>query len=176
MSELESVPERKKRRRTAVRAAAAALGTVAAIGLAQKVKTRDPEDRALLPALDASRQKIERILADSLTTQQAAGVLLITPAAVIRQIRSRRLYGVQTSAGWRLPKFQFRGTRLVRNIEQVLPRLDANLDILAVVNWFTNREPDLVLRNAAVSPVEWLEAGGDAREVAEIAAFLGSGL
>lgn len=122
------------------------------------------------------RRKLDVILGSGLSPQDAAKLLASSATAVTRLVRHRALYGIQTQQGWVLPNFQFRGARPVRNLAPVLQSLSPGLHPVEVVNWFTKRHSDLVLGDSAVSPVEWLEAGGDTAKLAQLAEELGSGL
>jgi hypothetical protein len=46
---------------------------------------------------------------------------------------------------------------------------------LAVARWFATPDPDLSVDDVALSPRDWLLAGGDPEAVAKIAAALGLG-
>lgn len=193
MSELESVAERKKTRKAATkkngRVVGKSLGFAGAIAagafIAKRVQKSGrqiivPEDAVLgrqpVTPSGATRRKFERLVDTSLSTRDAAKLLTSSTTAVTRQLRSRALYGFTMKQSWLLPVFQFRGTRVVRDLDKVLPRLNPGLHPIEVVNWFTTRHPDLVLEKRSLSPVDWLEAGGDATKVAHLAEELGSGL
>jgi hypothetical protein len=125
---------------------------------------------------EKTRQKMERLVTQSLTTQAAAETLTSTAAEVERQIRSRALYGFCVDRKWRVPKFQFHHGRVVSGLESVLPKLDRHLHPIEVVNWFTLPNTDLWIDEETVSPIKWLQSGGDAGKVAELAEYVGSGL
>ncbi|HYO78441.1 MAG TPA: hypothetical protein VE010_18420 [Thermoanaerobaculia bacterium] len=196
MSELETVAERKKTREAATKKKGRAVGKsigvagVIAAGaagayIAQRVQKTGrqiivPQEavrgRQSASPSTATREKFERLITNSLSTHDAAKLLTSSATAITRQIRSRALYGFTTRNSWLLPKFQFCGTRAVRDLDKVLPRLNPGLHPIEVVNWFTTPHPDLVLDQRSVSPVDWLEAGGEATKVAQLAQELGSGL
>jgi hypothetical protein len=56
-------------------------------------------------------------------------------------------------------EFQFDGEAEVPNIGVVFPRLNPDLHPVAVANWFTLPNPDLVLGGEPVSPRDWLRSG-----------------
>jgi hypothetical protein len=194
MSEIEPVPGRKTAK-TPKKASQAKLGllaaaAVAATGSVAYVAKRAmrqkslgvifPDSRKLdAPVLELgarTRQKFARLVAESLDPRAAAELLGSTPMRIKRRIRDRTLYGFYLDRAWHLPAFQFRDGRVVPGLEQVLPKLDRDLHPLEVANWMTLPEADLVLDDEAVSPIEWLAAGGDAAKVAKIAEWVGSGL
>jgi hypothetical protein len=125
---------------------------------------------------ERTRQKMERLVAQSLTPQAVAEMLTSTAAEVVRQLRSRALYGFCVDRKWRVPRFQFHRGRVVSGLESVLPKLDRNLHPIEVVNWFTLPNTDLWIDEETVSPIKWLQAGRDAGKVAELAEYVGSGL
>lgn len=112
------------------------------------------------------------LLAASPTAHQAAHRLGVDGSRIRQRLAARTLYGVKLPEGWRLPIFQFDGDRLVPGISAVLPRLDPALHPLAVIRWFEQPNPDLVLDGEPVSPRDWLRAGGSPEAVIVQAADL----
>lgn len=112
------------------------------------------------------------ILARSLSVAQAAQMLAVQPSEIRKRLSARVLYGIKDQHAWRLPRFQFDGNHLVPGIDTVLPQLDSELHPLAVYNWFTLPDPDLLIDDAPRRPRDWLLSGGEADEVAAIAADL----
>lgn len=125
---------------------------------------------------ERTRRKMERFVAESLTPQAVAEMLTSTAPEVLRQLRSRTLYGFCVDRKWRVPTFQFHCGRVVPGLESVLPKLDRHLHPIQVLNWFTLPNTDLWIDEESVSPIEWLQSGGDAGKVAELAQWVGSGL
>ncbi|UTT71294.1 hypothetical protein NMQ03_09540 [Arthrobacter sp. DNA4] len=109
------------------------------------------------------------LLVRTLTVKEAAVRLGVTEGRIRQRLNERSLYGISTSQGWRLPEFQFAEHGALPGIERVLPALNAGLHPLAVEGFFTRSQPDLEFEGEAVSPVEWLAAGGDPTVVAELA-------
>jgi hypothetical protein len=197
MSELEAVATRKKKaakaaskkKRVAKIVGGVALGAaaVAVAGLAKRRETVFDEeiipdwirdmDRSYIPLAEAAtRGAMQAIVDDSLTPEEVAALLDISPAAIYRRIQKRTLYAFEHEQGWLLPKFQFRGNRTVRHVEKIVPRLEHEFHPIEVVNWFTYPHVDLYVGDESVSPVEWLEAGGDVKFLKELAEDAGSGL
>lgn len=115
-----------------------------------------------------------RLLAESLTVEEAAERLGVNASRIRQRLAARTLYGIKWLGAWRLPSFQFEGTGTVPGIERVLPRLDPSLHPVAFAQWFTEPDTDLALGKGAapLSPRDWLRSGGSPEVVAEIAADL----
>ena len=61
------------------------------------------------------------------------------------------------------------GSPAGRGLDQVLPQSPSTLHPVALQRWLTSPSSDLVLDDEAVSPLEWLEATGDAATALAIA-------
>lgn len=169
--------DKKKSRLRKLAAGAAAVAGVAVVakrraatkaGFFARIAKDDPVSR--------TKNKIERIVATSLTMDDVSEMLSIPQTVLLRRIRSRSIYALRDNDRWIFPAFQFQGNRPVREIGRVLRELDRSLHVVAVFNWLTMPDCDLVLNDGPVSPVEWLEARGDVGKVAALARELGSGL
>jgi hypothetical protein len=114
------------------------------------------------------------LIGDAYTVQQAAQVLSVNPSRIRQRLTARppTLYGIKDGGAWRIPKFQFHGRQLTKGIDRVISKLPADLSPVAVVRWFTLPSPDLEVDDGAVSPLQWLQAGGDPTVAAELAAGL----
>jgi hypothetical protein len=161
-----------------VAVAGAAIGAISY--LARKSAVIIPDSAVIDPPAvelgERTRRKMERLVAESLTPQAVAEMLTSTATAVVRQLRSRTLYGFCVDRKWRVPRFQFHRGLVVPGLESVLPKLDRNLHPIQVVNWFTLPNSDLWIDDETVAPIKWLQSGGDAGKVAELAGWVGSGL
>jgi hypothetical protein len=128
-----------------------------------------------------------KLLEDSFTSDEAAKKLKVNPSRIRQRLAARELYGIKDRRGWRVPKFQFSGSRLVPQIDEVLPRVPGDLHPLAVYRWFTTPNPDLVDPAAVnlevvgkvneevalpLSPLEWLRRGLPVDQVVELASQL----
>lgn len=136
---------------------------------------REGSSPTAVSAVDRSQIELDAMLGESLTLEEAAGALGVSPSRLRQRLSSaeRTLFGVKEGRGWRIPKFQFATkSRLVRGIEKVLPHVRPDAHPLAVKMWFTSPHQDLVLGEDEhpVSPVEWLAAGQSPREAAKLAA------
>ena len=114
------------------------------------------------------------LIGDAYTVQQAAQLLSVNPSRIRQRLTARppTLYGIKDGGAWRIPEFQFHGRQLTKGIDRVTPKLPADLSPVAVVRWFTLPNPDLEVDDGAVSPLQWLRAGGDPKVAAELAAGL----
>jgi hypothetical protein len=81
------------------------------------------------------------------------------------------LYGIKDGRSWRIPRFQFAGKKLVRGLDQVIPRIRRDAHALAVETWFKTPHQDLVIGDdeKRVSPFAWLLGGNAPEAVAELA-------
>ncbi|MCP3963010.1 MAG: hypothetical protein GY719_34665 [bacterium] len=117
------------------------------------------------------------LLKTSLDTAAAARLLGVDPSRIRHRLTSRppSLYGIRLGSGWRLPRFQFDGERLVPGIGEVVAELDPELHPATVHNWFVSSNPDLVAESLAeglLSPRDWLCHGFPPRAVAALARHL----
>lgn len=116
-----------------------------------------------------------RLLHDSYTVEQVAHFLGVNTSRIRQRLigTPRTLYGIKFGRAWRIPKFQFRGRRLVPGIETVLQRIPANLHAVAVYRWFVSPNPDLTSRDEKpISPLDWLRIGNTPDTAADLAADL----
>lgn len=113
------------------------------------------------------------LVASSLTVHQVAGMLGVDDSRIRQRLANRTIYGIKLRAGWRIPLFQFAEGHLLPGIEPVLQQLAGDLHPLAVLHWFTQPNPDLIVTDtAATSPRDWLRSGRDPQVVAELASEL----
>jgi hypothetical protein len=114
------------------------------------------------------------LLETSLSASQAAEKLGLDPSRIRQLLAAGRIYGIQAKGSWRLPAFQFDGSRLLPGLEEVVSRLPQDLHPVAVYRWFTTPNPDLAPDDldCELSPREWLLAGYPPKVVAQLAADL----
>ncbi len=136
---------------------------------------------AMTPAKAESANSLARSAADhaallesGLSAGEAAEMLGLDPSRIRQLLAARRIYGLQVKGAWRIPAFQFDGSRLLPGLEEVLPRLPEGLHPVAVYRWFTTPNPDLAPGDLdrELSPREWLLAGYSPKAVAELATDL----
>jgi hypothetical protein len=137
----------------------------------------DPRPLALGEAHPVHRATAEyaRLLHDSYTAEDAADLLGVNASRIRQRLTGapRTLYGIKAGRGWRIPKFQFHGRRLVPGIERAMERLAPDLHPVAVYRWFTSPNSDLTRDgDTPMSPLDWLRVGNPPDSVAELAAGL----
>jgi len=124
-----------------------------------------------------TQAKYEALLQSSLTVEEAAERLGLTPGQILQRVTTKpvRLYAIRRGATWVLPEFQFEGTALVPGFEEVVSHLDPEVHPLGVSNWFDLPNPDLPeddREERNLSPREWLLSGHPPAIVAALAADL----
>ena len=140
----------------------------------QEMNAADQQRMHNLPDPAArTRQRATLLFANSLDMPTVAKLLGESLRGTEERLIQRSLYGFGSDLGLRVPAFQFVEGRVVRNLDRVLLHLRGDLHSLEVVNWFHGENPDLQLNDRQVSPVAWLEAGGDAGVVARLAEGVG---
>ncbi len=117
------------------------------------------------------------LLKTGLDTAAAARMLGVDPSRIRHRLTSRppSLYGIRLESGWRLPRFQFDGDKLIPGIGEVVAELDPELHPATVYNWFVLPNPDLVddkLADQPLCPRDWLRHGFPPPAVVELAKHL----
>jgi hypothetical protein len=109
------------------------------------------------------------LVSRSFTVADTAKRLGVDTSRVRQRIYARSLYAFKHRGGWLVPGFQFRGRKLVAGLDAAVSALSPALHPVAVSRWFTTPNADLVIDGSAVSPVDWLAAGGAPAIVASLA-------
>jgi hypothetical protein len=91
---------------------------------------------------------------------------------ISQRVRDKSLYAFSHADTRFFPKWQFVDSSTLTGLRDVLVALDETLHPLVVDHWFTTPSVDLEVGDTIVSPVLWLETGGSAHVVAELAADL----
>ncbi len=124
-------------------------------------------------AFERSRVEFEMLVQRSLTLEEAGKLLSVSPSRLRQRLSGdeRTLYGFKEGRGWRIPRFQFTGKKLVRGIEKVVPHIRSDAHPLSVARWFSTPNQDLVANDdeQAVTPLQWLAAGRPPDAVAHLA-------
>jgi excisionase family DNA binding protein len=115
-----------------------------------------------------------RMLAEALTVDECARLLGVTPGRVRQRVNERSLHAIRSRVRgeWRLPRWQFDDHGVVTGVEAVLFRLPESLHPLAVEYFMTTPVPDLDVNGDGLSPVQWLQSGGEPKAVVELAVGL----
>lgn len=132
----------------------------------QEATEGDPRARAV------AEQAVLRDTA--LSVQQAADRIGVDTSRVRHRIGDHRLIGWKDRGGWRLPAWQFTEKDVLPGLETVLTAMPADQPALVLANFMTTPQEDLALAERPTSPREWLMAGGNAQQVAEIASGIGT--
>ena len=116
------------------------------------------------------------LIAGALSPTDAAERLGVMPGKVRQMIARRTLYSVKLDDRRFVPLFQFRADGpLVPNITRVNAALPLTLHPVRVAEWYATADADLSLdsdRGSAMTPLQWLDSGGDASRLVAIAAGL----
>ncbi len=136
-------------------------------GIESPTQTRDQKSKRLTLA---SLSNTTALAATSVSVKDAAQRMGLDPSRVHHRVGDRALYAYKLGARLRLPLWQFRddGTPLP-NLRAVLVALPSELHPLAVNGFMTTPNTDLEIGDEAVSPTQWLTAGGDADAVTALA-------
>ncbi|ASR37144.1 hypothetical protein BAY61_21530 [Prauserella marina] len=115
------------------------------------------------------------VLADSsLTVIEAAARLGVDDSRIRHRLKEHRLTGWKDQGGWRLPAWQFTSTSVLPGLEVVLRAVPEDQPVLVVAAFMGTPQPDLVINGKQATPRQWLLAGGDPEQVAELAVTLGT--
>ncbi len=101
----------------------------------------------------------------------------LSPSAVGRRSAERKLYSYRAGGRLVFPDWQFSeaGDKVIPSLEAVLRVLPVDLHPQSVAGFFLTPQPDLILHGSPVSAKAWLEAGGPARNVIDLAEGLVDG-
>lgn len=125
--------------------------------------------------LDARRvAALTAEVAQSLDRLAVASLLGISPSRVSHRQAEGALYAFSAGPGRTLyPNWQFAGGTVLPHLPEVVSNLRPGTPAAVVRRFMTTPDPDLVVEGAALSPRDWLLAGGEAAAVTDLAAELG---
>lgn len=109
------------------------------------------------------------LVAQSLTVAETAKRLGVDTSRVRQRIYARSLYAFKHGGGWLVPAFQLRRRKIVPGLDATVAALSPALHPVAVSRWFTTPNPDLVIDDSTVSPIDWLAVGGVPETAASLA-------
>lgn len=112
------------------------------------------------------------LVAGGLSVAAVATMLCVDESRVRQHLAKRTLYGVKLDGAWRMPTFQFENGCPLPGIDAVVSSLPTDLNPVAVYQWFTLPDVDLVIDGESVSPREWLLRGGDVAAAVPLASSL----
>ena len=114
------------------------------------------------------------IVASSLGVTEVAERLGVQSGQVRQMIARRTLYSIKIDDRRYVPLFQFRRSGpLMPNVTQVNAALPTDLHPVAVYDWYTRPDADLVIdedvEGPGMTPLGWLHSGGDPAVLVAIA-------
>lgn len=104
----------------------------------------------------------------SLSAEEVAKQLKVTPGRVHQMISSRELYSFRLDGKRLVPDFQILEGKLVPNIAQVNKELPQTMHPLGIFNWYHQKNVDLFTdedQEELLTPLEWLAEGRDPAQV-----------
>ena len=123
--------------------------------------------------LAATAAQYAAIIDTSLNTGNAAKRLKVPDNRIRQMIARRTLYSILLNNRRYIPIFQFeKEGGLVPNITKVNAALPDELHPIDVYDWYTRPDPDLFIGDdvdARVSPLAWLQSGGNVELVVMLA-------
>ena len=123
--------------------------------------------------LAATAAQYAAIIDTSLNTGNAAKRLKVPDNRIRQMIARRTLYSILLNNRRYIPIFQFeKEGGLVPNITKVNATLPDELHPIDVYDWYTRPDPDLFIGDdvdARVSPLAWLQSGGNVELVVMLA-------
>lgn len=129
---------------------------------------------ALIRARVSSAVRARTVAAESLSVEQAAGLLGISASRVRRRISDGSIYAYPSAAGRgvarRIPKWQFRSGLPIPHLASVLADLPECFRPDEIRSFAQQAEIDHPLRDRTVPLLDWLWDGGDPEPARALAA------
>ena len=114
-----------------------------------------------------------RLAQQSLSTAEVGALLDVDPSRIRQRLDDGSIWGFKYGDNaWRIPRWQFAHGALIPGISIVNRSFRPDLDPRTVEGFLASQSVDLVVAGSRVTPLEWLNAGGDPEPVALIAANL----
>ena len=114
-----------------------------------------------------------RLISTAHSAREVAELLGVNESRVRQRRSDRTLWAIQDRGGWVFPALQFEDEAArrgqIRELDQVLRVLPADLHPLSVAGFLTAPQADLRVGGQPVSPLDWLRSGGDVRPVLTVA-------
>ncbi|MFV8047963.1 hypothetical protein [Mycobacterium sp. 48b] len=147
----------------------------------------NPDDSELLDIADLPEYagigvigvdaRIRELVGSAFTAKEVARGLSVSVSSVHRRRRHRALWGINHARTWRFPAAQFvvadgRPVRQAPGLDVVLKELPADLHPVSIDGFLHTPQPDLLVRDKLVSPLDWLRAGRPTQSVLICAAAL----
>ena len=128
-----------------------------------------PESQVALAAAAADRQaRMRELVETALTVDQAAERLGVSTSRVRQRAGDQSLWSIKRAHRLLLPAIQFTASGQVPGLDVVLAAVPEDVHPLSVLGLLTTPQPDLRLENVEVSIIEWLDAGGEAKQALDV--------
>lgn len=115
-------------------------------------------------------QRISGLVANALSTDEAAARLGVTPRRVRQRLSNRTLISVKVAKTHKLPAFQFTDAGELPGWDRVAPVFPVTAHPTAIAWCMQTPHPDLTVGGRPISPTDWLVDGGDIRNVVDLIA------
>jgi hypothetical protein len=119
--------------------------------------------------------RVGHLAVTAFTAEEVAAGLKISASRVRQKRLARELWAIADGPSWLFPVPQFETddnggpTRLIRGLDQVFKALPADLHPVAIDGFLHTPQPNLY-HDRALTPLEWLRAGGDIDQAVTAAA------
>lgn len=110
-----------------------------------------------------------RLVSTSRSVDRVAEVLNVDASRVRHRISESGLYAITVGNRRYLPEWQFSGDSVIPGVRQILAVLPKDVHPLELQGWITTPTEELGLDDEALSPREWLIAGGSVQAVVDLA-------
>lgn len=112
--------------------------------------------------------RYQRLVADSLTSHEAAEALKVGDSRIRQRVTNRTLFTVRTPKGARFPRFQFFEGDELPGWDVVAPHFPHDAHAVAVAHFLQTPHDELDADNEPVSPYVWLAEGRAPDRVADL--------
>ena len=120
----------------------------------------------------SAERKLKELINTGISVDEAASLLKVSRLEVEEYISERSLYAVSTDSGPILLEFQFSEEGLLPGITSVNRAFPEDIHPVAVNGFLSNPDPDLVIGDKSVSPLDWLKNGENPEPVINVAKSL----
>jgi uncharacterized protein YifE (UPF0438 family) len=120
--------------------------------------------------VEQTRAAFVALVLDTLAADEVAARLGRDISRIRQRTRDRTLWAIVTEGAARYPRIQFADDGAeIPGMGRVVKALPPDLHPVAVLRWLTLPKDDLRIEGQAVSPRDWLHAGGHVDETVAIA-------
>jgi excisionase family DNA binding protein len=122
----------------------------------------------------SSTENLANAVRASLSVEEAATLLGVSPSRVRHRVSERSLYGFKTGNRLRLPAWQFDESSPLPGLRTVLAAFPEELHPLEIAGFMDNPASELDVDDRSLPPRAWLISGGDPAVVADLVSGLGT--